>query len=167
VPEDASREDIVEAAKRLAAQSKGNTFRRKGGQLCLADYQVKAMLKESTAVLYPYGPDNKWGPTRKAPRSAVAEWLFVDEHDIPLGRTEPDGVHMQIGHVTGPKGPRSTLTYYDYCERATVTFTVSSLEDRMRREHWERVLVLGQRLGLGALRSLAHGQFVVLACDRV
>jgi hypothetical protein len=97
----------------------------------------------------------------------VAEWLFVDEHDIPLGRTEPDGVHMQIGHVTGPKGPRSTLTYYDYCERATVTFTVSSLEDRMRREHWERVLVLGQRLGLGALRSLAHGQFVVLACDRV
>lgn len=120
--------------------------------------------KESSNILF---AGTRWGVTKKGPKNAMAEWVFVDEKRIPLGRIQPDGVHTQVGHVTGPKGPRSTLTYYDYCERAECSFTVSSLEDRVERAQWERILIAGEKLGLGALRSLSHGQFVVTAFDRL
>lgn len=163
----ATRDEIIEAASKIAATRQGNTFLRDVRGLCLADYNVKAMLKESTAILYPYQEGHKWGATKKSAKGAVAEWLFVDEKRIPLGRMEPDGIHTQIGHVTGPKGPRSTLTYYDYCQESTCAFTVSSLENRVSHEQWVRILTCGQKQGLGSLRSLSHGQFVVTAFDRV
>ncbi len=164
VPADASREEVIEAASKMAAARQGNTFQRDARGLCLGDYNVKAMAKEATNILF---AGERWGKTKKGPKNAVSEWLFVDEKRIPLGRMEPDGTHTQIGHVTGPQGPRSTLTYYDYCQEPSCEFTVSSLEDRLTREQWERILVLGQRLGLGSLRSLSHGQYVVTAFDRL
>lgn len=162
-----TREQLDEIAKHAAAEQKGNTFARTDDGCCLGDYQIKAMLKEATSIIYPWGPDNKWGPTKKAPRSFFAERVFVDEEWIPLGRLEPDGKHLQIGQVTGPKGPRSTLTYYDWCKQPTIAFTVSSLEDMVKPEHWQRILLTGQREGLGAIRSLGHGQFKVKAFDRL
>lgn len=172
VPEDAGVEDMIAAAKQMAAERNGNTFRRlaNGGGLGLGAYQLKAMLKEATAILYPYSaPDGKgkWGVTRKAARSFLAERVHVDDYLIPLGRHEPDGTFMQVGHVDGPRGPRSTLTYYDYCVQPELTFTVSSSEDAVTPEQWRRILVQGQRDGLGALRSLGHGRFKVTAFDRV
>lgn len=170
VPTDATREEIIEAAKQVAATRNGNTFRRDEHGLFLADYQAKAMLKECTAILYPGGNvagSHKWGVTKKAPRSYLAERVFVDEAAIHLGRLEPDGTHLQVGQVSGPKGPRSTLTYYDYCERATIAFTVSSVEDCIKPDHWRRILLLGQREGVGALRSMGYGQFRVTAFDRI
>lgn len=164
VPADATREEVIEAANTMAASRQGNTFQRDHRGMCLGDYQFKALVKEATNILF---AGSRWGATKKGPKNAVAEWLFVDEKRIALGRPEPDGVHTQVGHVTGPKGPRSTLTYYDYCDTPTCTLTVSSLEDRVTREQWERILVLGQKLGLGALRSLSHGQFAVVAFDRL
>lgn len=162
-----TREQLDDIAKKAAAEQKGNTFYRNEAGLCLGDYQIKAMLKEATAIIYPWGPDNKWGPTKKAPRSFLAERVFVDEKWVPLGRAEPDGQHLQIGQVSGPKGPRSTLTYYAYCERAIASFTVFSLEDMVKPEQWQRILLTGQREGLGAIRSLGHGQFRVTAFDRL
>lgn len=162
-----TREQLDEIAKKAAAEQKGNTFFRTADGLCLGDYQVKAMLKEATAIIYPYSGENKWGPTRKAPRSLLAERVFVQEKWVPLGRTEPDGKHLQIGQVTGPKGPRSTLTYYDYCLQPTAAFTVWSLEDTVKPDQWQRILRVGQMEGLGAIRSLGHGQFRVKAFDRL
>jgi hypothetical protein len=162
-----TREQLDEIAKKAAAEQKGNTFFRNESGLCLGDYQIKAMLKEATSIIYPWGPDNKWGPTRKAPRSFLAERVFIDEKWVPLGRDEPDGKHLQIGQVSGPKGPRSTLTYYDYCLQPTAVFTVFSLEDMVKPEQWQRILLTGQREGLGAIRSLSHGQFKVKAFDRL
>jgi len=164
VPADASREEVIEAAKQMAASRQGNTFRRDERGLGLGDFQIKALAKEATNILF---AGSRWGATKKGPKNAVAEWLFVDEKLVPLGRMAPDGTHTQVGHVTGPKGPRSTLTYYDFCRQPACAFTVSSLEDRITREQWERILVLGEKLGLGALRSLSHGQFAVTAFDRL
>lgn len=164
VPADATREQVIEAANTMAAMRQGNTFRQDDRGMCLGDYQIKALYKEATNILF---AGQRWGATKKGPKNAMAEWVFVDEKRIPLGRIQPDGVHTQVGHVTGPKGPRSTLTYYDYCERAECSFTVSSLEDRVERGQWERILIAGEKLGLGALRSLSHGQFVVTAFDRL
>lgn len=160
VPEDATRDDLIEAAKKIAATRNGNTFRRNGVGLGLAAYNVKAMLKEATAILYPYQVE-KWGPTKKAARSLLAERIFVDDYLIPLGRSEPDGTLMQVGHVDGPRGRRSTLTYYDYCVQPEIGFTMSSSEDIIEKKQWERILVQGQRLGMGAIRSMGHGQFKV------
>jgi hypothetical protein len=97
----------------------------------------------------------------------LAERVFVDDYLIPLGRTEPDGTHMQVGHPNGPKGKRATLTYYDYCVTPEIEFTVSSLEDSVSLDQWKRILVLGQKLGIGALRSMGYGQFEIAAFDRL
>lgn len=169
VPADATDEEIIEAAKAMAATRNGNTFRRDERGLGLAAYQVKAMLKESCAILYPYqrGKDGyQWGVTKKAPRSLLAERVFVDDYLIPLGRLEPDGTMMQIGHVSGPQGKRSTLTYYDFCSQPEISFVVSSSEDIVTPEQWQHILIQGQRLGIGAIRSLGHGTFKVTGFDR-
>lgn len=129
--------------------------------------------KESVAIQFPYQDSaNRMGPTKKAARAYFAERVFVDSERLYLNRAEPDGKHLQIGHVSGPKGPRSTLTYYDYCESRdgdllTTSATICSLEDCISREMWEKVLVHMQRNGLGAIRSLGHGCFRVTGFDKL
>lgn len=165
VPADASREEIITAAKSIAATQHGNTFRRDERGLGLADYQIKALLKESTNILYPYAGGHKWGPTKKTPRSFLAERIFVDGYLIPLGRVDPDGTMTQVGHITGPQGKRSTLNHYDFCVQPEISFVVSSSEDAISRDQWVRIWIQAQRLGLGALRSMGYGQFKVTAFD--
>lgn len=158
-------EQVIEASKKVAGIRQGNTFRRDElGGLYLSNYQIKAMLKESTNVQF---AGDRWGKTKKGPKAFLAERVFVDEQRIYLGRKEPDGTMTQIGHVTGPQGPRSTLTYIDYCVQPEIEFTVSSLQDCITDEQWMAILEHSQRLGLGALRSLSHGQFKVTAFDRL
>jgi hypothetical protein len=164
VDEGMSIEQLREAAKKTAALQKGNTFFRDENGLYLSDYQIKAMFKECTNILY---AGERWGVTKKGPKSFLAERVFVDEYRIHLGRVEPDDSWLQIGQVTGPQGPRSTLTYYDYCVQPSIAFTVSSLRDCISEQQWEEILILGQRIGLGSLRSLAHGQFKITGLEKV
>lgn len=163
-PEKMTRDELIEAAKRVAAEQHGNTFRRDENGLFLSDYQIKAALKENTNILF---AGERWGTTKKGPKSYLSERVFVDEERIYLGRTEADGVHLQIGHVTGPQGPRSTLTYMDYVEGASIAFTVSSINDCIKAEHWKMIFLAMQRNGLGALRSMGHGQFRVTGFDKL
>jgi hypothetical protein len=173
VSADMTHDELLEMSKKFAQERSGNTFRRDERGLFLADYQVKAMLKENVAILYPYSEKaNRMGPTQKAARAFWAERVFIDEYNVHLCRdgvplTEPDGKHLQIGHVPSPKGPKSTLTYYDYCLQPELTFTMSSLEDMVTGEMWQRVLLAAQRNGLGAIRSLSSGQFKVTAFDKL
>lgn len=164
IPANATHDEILEAIKVVAQQRNGNTFRRDERGLFLAAYQIKAMLKESCNILY---AGEKWGVTKKGPRNYLAERVFVDEQRVYLGRTEPDGTHLQVGQVNGPRGPRSTLTYIDYCDRAEVTFTVASLNDCITPNQWRELLVLSQKGGLGALRSMGYGQFKVTGFDKL
>ncbi|MDQ3540249.1 MAG: hypothetical protein M3440_06130 [Chloroflexota bacterium] len=159
-----SAEELQSAARRFAAEQHGNTFRRDANGLFLSDYQIKAAIKENVNILY---AGDRWGKTKKGPKSFVAERVFVDEPRIYLGRTQSDGMHLQVGHVTGPKGPRSTLTYYDYCEQPTLTFTLSSLRDEVEADHWKQIFLAMQRNGIGAIRSMGYGQFRVTAFDRL
>jgi hypothetical protein len=173
VSNDMSHEELLAMSKQFAQERSGNTFRRDETGLFIADYQVKAMLKENVSILYPYNePTYRMGLTKKAAKAFWAERVFVDEYNIHLCRdgvplTEPDGKHLQIGHVPSPKGPKSTLTYYDYCIQPELTFTMSSAEDRIEGEMWQRVLLLAERNGLGAIRSLSSGQFTVTAFDKL
>ena len=109
--------------------------------------------------------------TKKGPKNALSEWVFVEGQRVHLGRTEPDGTWTQHGVVSGPSGSRSTLTQYDYCEQPAISFVIKSLIDpqtgneRIERQQWKQLLAYLQYSGLGALRSQSHGQFKVTAFE--
>jgi hypothetical protein len=164
IPQNATVEQIEEAVKIAARERNGNTFRRDTNGLYLSAYQLKAATKECVNILY---AGERWGVTKKGPKSFTAERVYVDEPCIYLGRSEPDGTHLQVGQVNGPKGPRSTLTYIDYCDRPTIAFTMSSLKDCIEPDQWREIFTLMQRSGIGALRSMGYGQFVVTGFDKL
>lgn len=162
-----AHEEMMALAREYVREKHTNGFKRDADLgLFIEGRQVKAMLKESCNTLFPYQVA-KWGATKKAPRSYLAERVFVRELVVPLGRREPDGIELVIGHVSGPQGPQSTLTYHEYVERASVAFTVMSAQDCIAPDQWEMLFLHAQENGLGALRSQGHGTFDVTALARV
>lgn len=166
-------DELVAASEALAAQRSTNGFKRDAGGLYIEARQVKAMLKESVNILF---AGERWGRTKKGPKSYAAERLFIRPDRIHLDRQEPDGVEMVIGHVSGPQGQRSTLGYHEYVEHASIAFTLDStdaapgsgtVEDCVASEHWPLIWMHAEANGLGALRSQGHGQFAVTAFDRL
>ena len=176
--EDTQFESISQVAELIAKKSNTTMFKRDQHGLYIENRGVKAMLKESVNVLYAgtmwKRPDIKSrtikgeerdGPG-KGPKGATAEWVFVSPDHISLGVAEPDGIDLSIGHVTGPQGPRSTLSYFEYVTAATIEFTVMVLKDRVDQRLWPEIWRYSQESGLGAKRSQGMGTFDVLAWDR-
>lgn len=164
VSEGMTMEQLHAVAKDVAAKQHGNTFRRDEQGLFLSAYQFKAALKENTNILF---AGSRWGVTKKGPKSFLSERVFIDQDRVYLGREEPDGMQLQIGHVTGPQGPKSTLTYYDYCNQPSCVFSVSSMKDEVTLEQWRDIFLSMQRNGVGALRSQGYGQFRVTAFEKL
>lgn len=171
VTPDMSFEELEKASEALAASRQTNGFKIGEQGLYLESRTVKAMLKESVNILYPHG-SGKWGSRRttgrdgaekevggKGAKSFIAERVFVSPDKLWLGRTDPDGVEMFIGHVMGPKGPQSTLTYHEYVGGAVVDLSIMVLRDEVRAEYWPEIWVHAQENGLGALRSQGFGRF--------
>lgn len=163
IPANATYEEIVSASEEIAGAKQTCGFKSNGSGPYIESRQVKALLKESVHILY---AKEKWGKTGKGPKSFTAERVFVEPQQILLGRSEPDGVELFIGHITGPQGPRSTLGYFEFVEGATIGFRVLVLEDSITPEQWVRIWIEGERLGLGALRSQGHGTFEVTKWER-
>jgi hypothetical protein len=105
VQEDLTFEQLEQASAALAArkQTTGSKLGEHG--LYVEARQIKAMLKESTNVLF---GGERWGSTRKGPRSFVAERVFVEPDKLWLGVDEPSGVELMIGHLWGPGGAQHT-----------------------------------------------------------
>lgn len=169
VSEGMTMEQLHAVAKDVAAKQHGNTFRRDSNGMYLSNYQLKAAMRENVNILF---AGERWGATKKGPKSFVNERVFVDEGRLYLTRgglpiTEPDGKHLQIGHVTGPQGPRSTLTYYDYIDQPTTTFDVLSLRDGVTQTQWRDIFLSMQRNGIGALRSQSYGTFKITGWEYV
>ncbi|WWT39994.1 hypothetical protein [Microcystis phage Mae-JY09] len=179
VSEGDSFEDLVAASEKLAAERSTCGFKRDGTGLYIEARQLKAAIKESVNILFAGG---RWGTTKKGPKNYTAERLFVrgtdPEHPerIHLGITEPDGIELVIGHVSGPQGQRSTLGYHEYAERRAIEFLIDStdakagagsVEDSIDPEHWPLIWLHMEANGIGALRSQGHGQFATTAFERV
>lgn len=164
VTPDMSFEALETASEKLAAVRQTNGFKLGVNGLYLEQRAVKAMLKESVNVLF---AGDRWGPTRKGPKSFFAERVFVGPEKIWLGKSEPDGVELFIGHVSGPQGPRSTITYHEYVEEPVLQFRVMVLRDEISEKHWPDVWNHAEENGLGALRSQGFGQFDVEQWDVV
>lgn len=167
VPQNATYDQLVEASEKLAnRQAVG--FKRDERGLYVEARAIKAMLKESVSILFPYQKkDGKWGVTQKAARAYLAERVFVDPDKVYLDVSEPSGVDLFIGHTTGPKGPQSNLTLYEYVHRPTITFDVKVAEDGVDVKKWPTIWAHAQENGLGALRSQGFGRFDIEGFKRI
>lgn len=172
--EDIRFETLQQASEAIAKHSNTTMFKRDQDGLYLEARAVKAMLKEAVNILYAGerwnkrpGAPGKADTGGKAPRSTVAESVFVEPQHISLGVFEPSGIDLAIGHIVGPQGPRSTLSYYEYVERATIEFVVLVLKDRVDPKRWPDIWRLAQENALGAKRSQSMGQFDVLHWERL
>src|SRR5262249_26071500 len=101
VDESMSLEDLEQIAERVPAARQTTGFKVGQQGLYVEARQIKAMLKESTNVVF---GGERLGPTRKGARSFVAERVFVEPDQVWLGATEPHGVELTIGHLFGPTG---------------------------------------------------------------
>jgi hypothetical protein len=166
VSEQMTFEAAIDASKRLAGSKVTTGFKVDAERgLYIESRQVKAGLRENINILY---GGTRIGPTRKAPRSFVAERVFIAPERLYLDRTEPDGVELIIGHLAGPQGPRSVLSYHQYVDKsAAIDFTVMVAEDSIPHEWWPRVWTLFEQNGLGATRSQGYGTFDLVRWDRL
>lgn len=172
VAADATYEDFVKASESIAEEIKTQGFKRdQDGNPFIEGRQVKAGIKESVNILF---AGQKWGPTRKGPKGFTAERVFVRPDLIPIGRAEDVKIDLAIGHTTGPRGPQSTIGYYEYVERAEVTFDLLQLraqndaaqEPALNETQWGQVWTHLELNGLGAMRSQGFGQFEVTQFSR-
>ena len=161
---DMSYEELFKASEALAAQRQTVGFKADESGIYIESRIIKAALKENVNILY---AGERWGDTRKGPKSFTAERVFINPERIYLQRAEADGVELFIGHTTGPKGPQSNLTYYEYATRPIVAFDVMVTRDALPLEYWPELWVQAQENGLGALRSQGFGRFDILAWDVV
>ena len=164
VTPDMSFDAMEKASEKLAAVRQTNGFKTGENGLYIEQRALKSMLKESVNILY---AGKRWGVTNKGPKSFFAERVFVAPDRIWLGRSEPDGVELFIGHVTGREGPRSTITYHEYVSEVVLQFRVMVLKDEVKHEHWPEIWTHAEQNGLGALRSQGFGTFDVEQWDIV
>jgi hypothetical protein len=163
MPAEATDDEIDGALKKIAGIKNTVGFKRDENGLYLESRCVKAGLKESVNILF---AGEKWGATRKGPKSFFAERVFVNPTKISLGRAQPDGVELFIGHVTGPTGARSTLTYHEYVQAPVLEFELLVCRDAVAHEVWPEIWRHLQENGLGALRSQDFGRFDIEAWEK-
>jgi hypothetical protein len=161
---DMSFEQLEQASAAVAARKQTTGFKVGEQGLYIEARQVKAMLKESTNVVF---GGERFGPTRKGPKPFVAEHVFVEPDRLWLGAREPHGVEMTIGHLIGPTGPRSIVGYHEFVQDATLEFRVLTMRDCLSPEQWADLWVHAQENGLGALRSQGFGRFFIEQWERV
>lgn len=171
IPESATYDEIIATAEAMALEKKTNGFKKDERGLYIEGRQIKAMLKENVNIVY---AGARKGKTKKGAKNYAAERVHVVEDRVYLDRTEPDGVDTMIGHVSGPQGPRATLTNVEYILRPTITFTIKEMvtepnsdEPSLSDDEWANVWMSAEENGLGALRSQSHGRFDVVAWDVV
>jgi hypothetical protein len=160
---------IDRATQEHAALKSTNGFKHDDEGLYIEDRQIKAAIKESTNILY---AGERWGKTKKGPKSFVAERVYVEgtnghPNRLYLGTDEPDNVELVVGHVQDKQGKRSTLTYHEYVEKPVIQFRIASLRDEVSYDHWGMLFAHMELNGLGALRSQSHGRFEVTKFERV
>lgn len=163
VNEAMSMEELRRAAGGVA-DLKTNGFKRHEGSLVFEARQIKAGIKEATNILY---AGDRWGRTRKGPKSFVSERVFIEPLMIPILHadgtpyTDPDAVQTRVGHVSGRGGKQAFLQQEEVVYQPQLTFTVEVVHDEIEPEQWAQIWVLMEKNGLGAARSQGYGQFRV------
>jgi hypothetical protein len=156
------------ASERLASSQTTVGFKKdRPNGLFIESRQVKAGLKEAINIQLAgkmLGASGRY--QGKGAKNWLAERVFVGPERIYLGKPDFDGLELFVGHVSGPQGPRSTLTYYQYCTRPQITFLCATLQNDVIDQHWPAIWLTFQSNGLGALRSQDAGRFTVVGWEK-
>ncbi len=180
----ASFEELIAASEKIAGQKQTQGFKFDDTGLYIESRIIKAAIKEDVNILWAgYGEKDEKGkripafgrennPTAKGAKSFVAERIFVNPDRIYLLRdgepvTKADGIHLSIGHITGPSGPRSTLGYHEYVEQPVVEFEVMATRDCIPGDDWATLWAQAEENGIGTSRSMGFGRFDFLLWERV
>lgn len=179
-PADASLDEIEAAMEENASEKKAQVFKRTlNGEPYVEPRHVKAMIKEASNIAYPAGT-MKFGSYAslskastgkivggKAARDFIAERIFVRDELIVVA-SEVTGIDLAVGHIkdnrTGEK--RSTIGYFEYVEKPSITVALRVLDDCLTPEQWARIWTVAEANGLGARRSQGSGQFIVTSWER-
>jgi len=157
--------DPEEAVKIANEYQNLNGFKRDTttGELYIEGRQLKAALKEAINVAVGAGKINGrgWGKTNKGILSYFAEHVFVVETKLPLGVTEPSGVHQRFVHTWKGAG----IQYEEYVEDAKIDFTVIS-DHSFTDSEWAAIWLTGEKQGLGATRSQGYGTYEVVTWEQ-
>ena len=172
IDENLSPADLEAAISDVAAVKETTGFKRDPAHgLYIEDRQIKAALKEATNILYPWtGGQAKQKEAYgigKSAKSYLAERVFVSPKTVWLGRAQPDGVEMVVGHVNGPQGQRSTLGYHEYVDQAVITFDILVTKDAIQETWWPDLFQQMEENGIGALRSQSFGRFDTMAWEKL
>jgi hypothetical protein len=157
--------ELLKAAGESYVQQSGSGFARDAdGGLYISDYQVKAALKEVTNILF---AGERWGKTKKGPKSFIAERVHVKPQRILLGAYEPDGVAQITGTPSGPTGKRNVVSHYEFVEQPLVEFDLHVAQDAITKAQWAQIWVLAGDNGIGAARNYGNGTFDVVSWEKV
>lgn len=164
------------------ASGKRNAFRHDDNGLWLSSYQVISAFKETINSLY---GGERWGNTKKGPKSYIVENLFVEPAHLYLFREdtivrEPDGYDTQHGNVGSPTGDRAIVTEHDFIQGATIHFRLRVLGrsvDWVRGEKsaakglkdlWPEIFSKMEAGGIGGHRKAEeYGKFLVTQFEKV
>ncbi len=174
--EDATTFEALEKVSEAIADERQSTgFKSDENGIYIEGRQVKAMFKESTNIVF---EGEGWGKRAKRSgggdtngknaKSYLAERVFVNPDRIYLHMAEPSGVDTFIGHIIGPKGPQSTLAYYEYALQPHIEIEVLMLKTaRDIEQNWGMIWKHAEENGLGAMRSQSFGRFDLASWDEV
>ncbi len=152
--------DATEATEQVDNLKHLNGFKRAAdGQLYIEGRQLKACIKESANIRW---PKERWGPSRKGTRSFFAEHVFVTQDRLPLGVTEPSGVHQRFVHTWRGAG----IQYEEYVTAATFEFTAVT-DHKFAPGEWAALWITAEQQGVGATRSQGFGRFAVTRWEPV
>ena len=177
--EDMAESEKLEEALTEAGRKQLNGFKRDldTGELYIEGRAVKAMLKESANIAYPWVGGKGEKIAGKGVKNAFKEHVFVEGPSHPdrlfLGVKEPDDVDVRF--VTGARGQR-TIAREEYVDDVTVSFFIDTDLDLSEEgqeagepecEMWGKIMLTAEKQGLGASRSQGYGTFVVEKFERV
>lgn len=93
-------------------------------------------------------------------KAKVANQVYVETDEIPLGKKEPDGTEKRFIQIMTRQGPRSTFKFIDYVLKPKLVFVLKVLEGGVIKEkHLLSIFEYGAVHGIGQERSQGWGRY--------
>ena len=151
-----------EAAELVAANRNLTGFKQDANGLYLEGRCIKAAIKESACIRFPW-PEFKFGGETadgkqkgKSAKSFFPEHVFVLEDRVYFGVKEATGINQRFVHSRFG----SAIQYEEYIEDANLTFTLTT-DYKFTNEQWALLWLTGEQQGIGASRSQGFGRYKV------
>lgn len=149
-------------AKSEEPDSSWTGFKRDNNGLFFEERHIKGLLKEAARVL-----GLKIKSTINYAVSVEPPRLYFRRDDGTIIK-EPSGTLYDVGHVTGPKGSRSIRKCSDFIEKPVLEFDLVVIRgSKIKKDDLEKLLKVGEKIGLGKDRTLGYGKYRLIHFQEV